>query len=304
MDREAINSGREHVLETRELLKATFMLAQSLGIHKLLIQGDEIGDVEALEGLRNSERIIWATRNLCEKPGFDPSKDIVLRVPDAALNRLGQINIALFLAALNGLINPEERVLVISGVAGSKRLDTLVIAQPERDYPWLKRQKAGRTISGYLARLLEIASHLAQEGREGAPIGTIFVLEDSVELSPYIRQLILNPLEGHPPEDRSIHNPAFLETLRELAAMDGAFIVNRAGTVESAATYIDAPLGQGDLSPGLGARHAAAMAITTVTDAAAVVISASSGMVSVYDRGETVLQLARAQTAPQPREAR
>ena len=77
--------------------------------------------------------------------------------------------------------------------------------------------------------------------------------------------------------------------------MDGAFVVSQTGIVESAATYLDAPLGQGELSPGLGARHAAALAITTVTDATAVVVSASSGMVSVYYRGGVVLQLAGAQ---------
>jgi DNA integrity scanning protein DisA with diadenylate cyclase activity len=44
----------------------------------------------------------------------------------------------------------------------------------------------------------------------------------------------------------------------------------------------------------LGARHAAALAITTVTDATAIVISASSRTVSVYDGGETVLELEQA----------
>jgi DNA integrity scanning protein DisA with diadenylate cyclase activity len=44
----------------------------------------------------------------------------------------------------------------------------------------------------------------------------------------------------------------------------------------------------------LGTRHAAALAITTVTDATAVVISASSGTVSVYEGGDTVLELEQA----------
>jgi DNA integrity scanning protein DisA with diadenylate cyclase activity len=120
------------------------------------------------------------------------------------------------------------------------------------------------------------------------------VLGERSILSSYLRQLILNPLKGHTQATRSIHTPNFLETLRELAAMDGAFVVNRRGVVDSAGTYLDAPVGQGRLSPGLGARHAAALAITTVTDATAVVISASSGTVSVYDGDETVLKLERA----------
>jgi hypothetical protein len=69
----------------------------------------------------------------------------------------------------------------------------------------------------------------------------------------------------------------------EVIRVDGAFVVNRRGVVDSAGTYLNAPIGPGRLSPGLGARHAAALAITTVTDATAVVISASSGTVSVYD---------------------
>jgi len=44
----------------------------------------------------------------------------------------------------------------------------------------------------------------------------------------------------------------------------------------------------------LGARHAAALAVTTVAEATAIVISASSGTVSLYYGGERVLELERA----------
>ena len=277
--------------ETRELVKSAFLLARSLGIATLLVQADEIGDVRLIEGLRENERVIWIARDRTEVPISDPEKDIILAMPDAALDRLSQLNLALFLAALNQLVRPDERVLGLSGVTGSQRLDTLVIAKPAKDYPWLQRHEGAAEITEHVARLLEIALQLARQGREGSPIGTIWVLGDLDELSPYLRQLILNPLKGHPAEVRSINNPALLETLRELAAMDGAFIVNRGGIVESAATYLDAPIGKVRLSPGLGARHAAALAITTVTKATAVVVSASSGTVSLYDQGKTVLQL-------------
>jgi DNA integrity scanning protein DisA with diadenylate cyclase activity len=85
-----------------------------------------------------------------------------------------------------------------------------------------------------------------------------------------------------------------VETLREFSAMDGAFIVNPRGVVESACTYLNAPVGAGSLSPGLGSRHASALALTTVTAATTIVISSSSGTVSVYDHGQTVLELERA----------
>ena len=128
-------------------------------------------------------------------------------------------------------------------------------------------------------------------------VGGIFVLGDPETLSPYLRQLVLNPLKGHAQAARNIHDPAFFETLREFAMIDGAFIMNRRGVVGSAGTYLDAPIGKGRLSPRLGARHAAALAITTVTNATAVVISASSGTVLVYDNGQPILELERAQSA-------
>jgi DNA integrity scanning protein DisA with diadenylate cyclase activity len=79
--------------------------------------------------------------------------------------------------------------------------------------------------------------------------------------------------------------------------MDGGFVIDSSGIVESAATYFDVLIGRARLSPGLGARHAAALAITVVANATAVVISASSGTASVYDGGETVLTLEGAHSA-------
>ncbi len=275
------NPAREEYQETRELVSSAFGLARSLGIKTLVVQADGIGDMRLVKKLRGDERVIWIARDPKQIPIPDRSKDVVLVMPDAALNRLSQLNLALFLAALNRHFGLDERVLGLSGVTGSRRLDTLVIAKPARDYPWLQHHKSEIAVSRHLARLLEIALCFASEGREGSPIGTVFVLGDVSKLSPYLRQLILNPLKGHARAARSIHNTEFLETLRECSAMDGAFVVNRQGVVESACTYLDAPVGPGRLSPGLGTRHAAALAITTVTDATAVVISSSSGTVSV-----------------------
>jgi diadenylate cyclase len=279
--------------DTRELVKSAFSLARALGIKHLVVQADEISDLRLVAQLRDGERVIWVTRNRQPLPITDPAYDVVLPIPEVFLNRLHQFHFAVFLATLNRHLSPHEKVLGLSGVAGSQRLDTLLIAKPARDFPWLQHHTGARAVTRHVAKVLEIALRFAREGREGVAIGTTFVLGDRTTLGPYLRQLILNPLKGHAPATRSIHNPTFLETLRELSAMDGAFIVSRRGVVDSAGTYLDAPIGRGRLNPGLGARHAAALAITTVTTATAVVISASSGTVSVYDGGETVLELER-----------
>jgi diadenylate cyclase len=88
--------------------------------------------------------------------------------------------------------------------------------------------------------------------------------------------------------------------LREFAAIDGAFVVSNRGVVESAGTYIDAPIKNAKLYAGLGARHAAAVAITVETDALAIVVSASSGTVTVFRKGQAILELERPLSQPKP----
>jgi hypothetical protein len=198
------NLDREEHEETRELVKSAFSLARSLGIKTLVVQADEISDRRLVEQVRDDERVIWVVRERKQMPVSDPAKDkqmpvsdpakdVVLAMPDAALNRLSQLNLALFLTALNRHLGPEEKVLGLSGVTGSQRLDTLVIAKPARDYSWLRHHKSAMAVTRHLARLLEIALHFAREGREGSAIGAIFVLGDRSTLSPHLRQLILNP---------------------------------------------------------------------------------------------------------------
>jgi DNA integrity scanning protein DisA with diadenylate cyclase activity len=204
-----------------------------------------------------------------------------------------------FLAVLEKSVNLDESVLCLTGVAGSERIDTILIANPRRDFPWLPdgdpKGDVHFAAPREVARVIEIALRFAAEGREGRPIGTIFVIGDGDDLAPCVRQLVLNPCEGHANERRNIHNPQFLETLREFAAMDGAFIVSNKGVVESAGTYLDAPGFSHKLAPGLGARHTAAAAITASTPATSVVVSESSGTVTVFHDGQTILELEKPQ---------
>jgi DNA integrity scanning protein DisA with diadenylate cyclase activity len=279
---------REHV-ESKLLVAAAFELARDLEISKLLVQADQLLDVRIVEKHRESECVIWLSRS-ADLPISDESKDVVLCLPETPLSRMGQMNLGLLLAVLNGHVLLDDSLLFLSGVAGSERLDTLLIVNPRRDFPWFQdhdiQKENGLVATRELARILEIALRLASEGREGAPIGTIFVLGEMEELSPYLRQLILNPFEGHPKRDRNIHDPELFETVREFAALDGAFVVSKRGVVESAGTYLAAPAkGKARLYAGLGARHAAAAGITAETDALAVVTSSSSGTVTVFRGG-------------------
>lgn len=140
-----------------------------------------------------------------------------------------------------------------------------------------------------LEELIELAVELAREGREGRKVGTLFVFGDHETVLSRSRPLLLDPLKGHDAELRHIGRPELRETIKELAQLDGAFIVDGEGTFISAARYIDVELG-GSFSLGLGTRHAAGSSITSVTRAVSIVVSQSS-VVRVYAKGELMAEI-------------
>src|SRR5215207_7654056 len=141
-----------------------------------------------------------------------------------------------------------------------------------------------------LKQTISLAVEIAREGREGRKIGTLFVVGDSGEVMRRSKPMILDPLQGHPEEDKHIEDPNTRETIKELAQLDGAFVVSNAGVVLSAARYVDAASDSLDIPLGLGSRHMAGASISRQTNAVAVVVSESS-MVRMFDDGELVSEI-------------
>ncbi|HEX8163413.1 MAG TPA: diadenylate cyclase [Pyrinomonadaceae bacterium] len=141
-----------------------------------------------------------------------------------------------------------------------------------------------------LEPVIELAVEIAREGREGRRIGTLFTFGDADAVLERSRPLILDPLAGHAPEAKSIKDPNLRGTIKELAQLDGAFVVSDAGVVVSACRYLDAMASDVVLPFGLGSRHVAGGSISQVTDAVAVVVSESS-MVRVFDDGKLVAEI-------------
>lgn len=141
-----------------------------------------------------------------------------------------------------------------------------------------------------LESVLYLAVEIAREGREGRKIGTIFVVGDLDAVLESSRPMILDPLAGHAASLRRIEDPDLRETLKELAQLDGAFLLDDKGVVASAARYLDVSSHGVDIPLGLGSRHMAAASITRQTDAVAIVVSESS-IVRVFDDGEMISEI-------------
>jgi DNA integrity scanning protein DisA with diadenylate cyclase activity len=135
-----------------------------------------------------------------------------------------------------------------------------------------------------LEQTVELALEIAREGREGRRIGTLFTLGAEEAVLAASRPLILDPLAGHAPGRTHIGDPNLRGTIKELAQLDGAFVISEAGFVVAACRYLDASVEQIELPLGLGSRHLAAASISQRLGAIAIVVSESS-VVRIFHRG-------------------
>ena len=135
--------------------------------------------------------------------------------------------------------------------------------------------------------LIELAVEIAREGREGRRIGTLFTLGDEKTVLAKSRSLILDPLTGHPESSRHVSNQNLRGTIKELAQLDGGFVVSGTGIFLSACRYLDAVASEVDVPLGLGSRHIAAANMSAVTNAVGIVVSESS-VVRLFCHGKLV----------------
>jgi DNA integrity scanning protein DisA with diadenylate cyclase activity len=204
--------------------------------------------------------------------------------------RLSQLRSSLLVGLTRGIFKYNDRLCCVGGLPNSNTLDTMMVVDVEREFRSLVSREADILPGGVkievIERVLSIATELAVEGREGHAIGCLFVIGDAGKVNGMVKPLLLNPFYGYKEEDRNILNPFMDETIKELSSVDGAFIISGQGVIESAGSLLHAPAEYyHSLPSGLGSRHAAAAAMSLAADCVAIVVSSSTGQVTLFRRG-------------------
>jgi DNA integrity scanning protein DisA with diadenylate cyclase activity/mannitol/fructose-specific phosphotransferase system IIA component (Ntr-type) len=267
--------------------------AKGAGCSTLLVFGDTfVGGIEPGAWFPQS-KIILVTRNLADRgDGEEPqvnSTPTILQVRSFSMQRMAQLRSALLLAITRGMIKIDDRVCCLGGMTGSNQFDTVVILDVAREFEGMATSRRDLLTEGLkpevLERVVAIAMELGIEGREGKPVGCLFVVGDSEKVEKLIKPLVLNPFFGYKEEDRNILSPFMDETVKEFSSIDGAFVIRGDGVLLSAGSLIQAGEKDFVLPSGFGSRHAAAAAISVATDCISIVVSASSGQVTLFRRG-------------------
>lgn len=224
----------------------------------------------------------------------------LLTIPKINMTRVGITKVAATLALSHEHIKQGDKLIVLVGRQDVGLLDHLQMIDTSKESELL----TSRAVTGLAASVqpevfqavLNLAIELGDKGREGKPIGTIFVVGDHERVLQLSKQMIINPFKGYDEDERNILHPSLKETIREFAAMDGAFIISESGIVITAGRHLGAASEDASVVRGLGARHIAAAGITSLTKAVAFVISESSGDVRIFNSGKVIMEVEKAPT--------
>jgi len=264
-------------------------VAKGAGCDAVIVMGDTFAG--GIDVTRWSPKIksILVTNNAPDGSDVFTTFAEVIQVRSFSPQRLAQVRSAILVALTRGIISFTDRLCCIGGVLGSNQFDTVSVVDVEREFQTLLTGQTDLLPNDVkpevFERVIAIATELGVEGREGKPVGCLFVIGATAQVEGYTKPLVMNPFYGYKDEDRNILNPFMDETLKEFSTIDGAFVIKGDGVVVSAGSLIQATDADQLLPSGLGSRHAAAAAISRETPCIAVVVSASTGQVTLFRKG-------------------
>jgi hypothetical protein len=284
---------------SRHIVGHAQQLAREIGARAVVVYADAMRNDAELRNLLQEVAfptiLVTRSRDDAIPPGFESHTWI--SVPNVHMTRAGQVKAALLVCLARHVLRRGDRVVCLTGVHGSEGLDSLLVltlgAESELFTLLGPSPLGGDVAAAVFERTLTLAAELAAEGREGRPVGALFVVGDSARVLAQSRSLVLNPFQGHPESERNILDPALQETIKEFSALDGAFVVRGDGVVLTAGTHLVPTATPAPLPGGLGTRHAAAAGITASTAAVAVCVSQSTGTVMVFKGGGLVADIPR-----------
>ncbi|HAN97185.1 MAG TPA: hypothetical protein DCQ98_07035 [Planctomycetaceae bacterium] len=277
--------------------RAAATLAAGRDADALLLLLDDPAPWDDLLAIDPRPRIVVASSHDevlagAEKQGIATVR-LKMAMADAAVNeRLTQ---ALLESVADELLKPGASVVAVYSAFDDELIDSLSEIRltehlgrlTARDLQRLETQVPLDT----LKLVVDLAVEIGREGREGKPVGALFVVGDHRKVMQQSHAACFDFVKGYSRKERSLFDAKVREGIKEFAQLDGAFIVASDGVVEASCRIIDTAPVEITLTTGLGARHWAAAAITRNTHAVSVAVSQSSGTVRIFLNGEVVLRI-------------
>src|SRR6516225_8064718 len=270
-------------VQTITLLQAARGLVQSMPADAVLLLTEAPLDWDAvLDHLGGCRLLVAAqdgtlTQHLREHPGLT-----VLDIDPGPTPTQERMSLVLLEAAPTEKIQTGAHVIALYngidiGQDKHEQIDSLSVIHLGEHLERLSAQDLRRLDTQVpletLRAVVDVATEIGSEGREGKPVGTLIIVGDTKRVLSMSRPQNFNPFRGYSEPERDIRDRRVREQIKEIAQLAGAIILRRDGVAVAACMYIDA-LAEGiTLSKGLGSRHWAAAGISRKTKAVAVAVS-------------------------------
>lgn len=281
--------------EFETILKTAATLAESVHASAVILLAEQPVDFAFLKHRCTSFRLIVASdrKDILEAARQDDVDTV--QIQQEPQTRHFQVSQVLLEAIADELLQTGDVVVVVYSAYEKDGCDTISVVRlaeqlarlTSRDLQRLETKVPLET----LRIVVDLACEIGREGREGKPVGTLFVVGNHRKVMDMSQEQVHDPFRGYPKSERSIRNPRVRESIKELAQIDGAFVISSDGLAIAAGRHLRASAEGLTLSKGLGSRHWAAAEISKATGAIAIAVSESTGTVRVFQDGVIVLRI-------------
>jgi DNA integrity scanning protein DisA with diadenylate cyclase activity len=287
--------------QTIGLLKAACVLARELPADAVLLLTETNLDwPEVFEHLDGCRLLVVTQDGLVPQELQDEQRLTVLDIDPGPAPTQERISQALLEAVAKEKLQTGADVVALyngieAGTGPPEHIDSLSVIHLGEHLERLTAQELRKLDTQVpletLRAVVDLATEIGREGREGKPVGTMFVVGDTPKVLKMSRPLNFNPFRGYSAAERDVRDRKVREQIKDIAQLEGAIIIRRDGVAVAASVLLDVPTDNITLSKGLGTRHWAAAGISKVTQAIAVAVSQSSGTVRIFQNGHVVLRI-------------
>ena len=278
-----------------QLLESAVRLYEATAAEAVMVLVEERLDWGHLRGLTGAVPLLVAADDEAHLAGAAEGGLSKVLLDVAGLPVQERLAQALLECVAAELIPPQAQVVAVYSGFEAGTIDSVSVLKLEEHLGQLTsrdlRNLETKVPLETLKLVVDLAVEIGREGREGKPVGTLFVVGDTRKVLQSSHSTGFDPVRGYARGERNLSDPRVREGIKEIAQLDGAFVVGPDGTVEAAARYIDASAENVSVAKGLGARHWAAAAITRRTRSVAVAVSETNGTVRLFQNGEVVLRI-------------
>ena len=281
--------------QLQTIFEAAAELSEAVDADALLLLLEGPTDWDRLKTLAGQEKIVIAADFAPQIEGaVDAGLPIVLlKMPEAPVHE--KLTQALLESVADDILAAGAQVVALYSAFEPGTIDSVSLVHLGEHLGQLTardlRQLETSVPLDTLKTVVDMAVEIGREGREGKPVGALFVVGDAKKVLASSHPVGFDPVKGYQRKDRDLSDARVREGIKEVSQLDGAIVVSGDGIVEASARYVDAPADNITLSKGLGSRHWAAAAISRKTKAVAVAVSESNGTVRIFQNGTVALRI-------------